>query len=268
MELSVPVWPHALREWRVSMSGHGSVCSQRFEYKYVISEAQAEGVTAWAMAHLEPDVHADRAHHNEYMVQSLYLDTDDLSLYHDTVVGKLNRFKLRVRWYDDQPDTPAFLEIKARRNDVIEKARAPVRKKPVERIMGGFFMSPSDLDENTPETLGALGRFCEMGAKLAARPVLIVRYRREAYIDPTGRPVRLTVDRDIKCLRAGRLVGDIENQPWLATADPRAVLEVKFTDTFPNWARDMVQALNLMRTSAAKYVRSVDALAAMGVGMA
>ena len=47
-------------------------------------------------------------------------------------------------------------------------------------------------------------------------------------------------------LRAALSKLDGLHQADVSFADKRAVLEIKFTDTFPNWARDMVQALNLM----------------------
>ena len=55
-------------------------------------------------------------------------------------------------------------------------------------------------------------------------------------------------------------------EEWVALPGGAVVLEIKFTDSFPSWCADMVQALSLRRTSAAKYSRSVDALVDMGVG--
>ena len=40
-----------------------------------------------------------------------------------TLDGHRKRFKLRVRWYDDDPDAPAFCEIKRRTDKVIHKTR-------------------------------------------------------------------------------------------------------------------------------------------------
>ena len=52
-------------------------------------------------------------------ITSLYLDSSALHLYRQTVQGIKNRFKLRIRFYDDNPGNPAFLEIKRRVTDVI-----------------------------------------------------------------------------------------------------------------------------------------------------
>lgn len=36
------------------------------------------------------------------------------------------------------------------------------------------------------------------------------------------------------------------------------ILELKFTDRFPDWMREMVQAFNLQRTSVPKYIHCVN----------
>ena len=49
-----------------------------------------------------------------YRVCSLYLDTPQLALYRQSKDGIKNRYKLRIRFYDEDADGPAFLEIKQR----------------------------------------------------------------------------------------------------------------------------------------------------------
>ena len=85
------------------------VVAQRFEAKYVIGELQAEAITHYIKPFVEPDPHAP-----EYPVTSLYLDSPDLALYQSSDMGEKNRFKLRVRSYDDAPRSPLFLEVKQR----------------------------------------------------------------------------------------------------------------------------------------------------------
>jgi len=48
---------------------------------------------------------------------------------------------------------------------------------------------------------------------------------------------------------------------------PGIVLELKFTDRFPNWMRQMVQTFNLFRTSMAKYVTCAMAMTPDGLEM-
>jgi len=80
----------------------------RFEQKYIISEEVALQVRDHVRSFLELDEHGVNKPDNSYPVHSLYLDSDDLKLYWATINGDKNRFKLRLRFYDDNPDTPVF----------------------------------------------------------------------------------------------------------------------------------------------------------------
>ena len=250
------------------MLGDGGAGLQRFEYKYLITEPQAELVRGFASPYLCPDSHADLWHGNGYTVYSLYLDSQDLRLYHSSVTGEKNRFKLRARWYDGNPKRPVYCEIKARKLDVIVKQRAPVRKDSFERIVSNFCVMPEDLFEGSGGDPGASDRFVELCSKLWARPTVVVRYMREAYVDPGGAPLRLTMDRHLSCLRSQEPTLVTDGPGWIDHEEDRVILEVKFTDTFPAWAREMVRTLNLVRASAAKYVQSIDTLTRCGIGLA
>ncbi|MFW6163329.1 MAG: VTC domain-containing protein [Planctomycetota bacterium] len=250
------------------MAANCQTIQQRFEYKYLITEAQAEVVRGYAAANLAPDPHTDAARGHSYPVYTLYLDTADLALYHSSRDGEKNRFKLRIRSYDGGPETPAFLEVKARCGDTIQKRRAPVRQEAVARVLGGFCPSAADLATGSPEALGAACRFCELGAALMARPTALVRYVREAYVEPDGGPMRLTIDRAIACRHAQRRAVEQDGPGWVALRNRWVVLEIKFTDTFPLWASEMVRALALPRTSSAKYVESLSALMRATTAMA
>jgi len=245
-----------------------SVSWQRFEYKYLINRAQARLASAIAAAHMVPDIHADALHGNEYPVYSLYFDTRGLRLYGSSVAGEKNRFKLRVRCYEASGGGPAYFEIKSRRGDVVHKQRAAVRRDLAERVAGGFCVVPEDLVEFSPEGFCAVEEFCRLGASLMARPRVWVHYRREAYVDPHGTGARVTLDRHLMCRWTTSPVPEPDGPGWIELPEEWVVLEVKFTDTFPNWAREMVQALDLVRTSMAKYVSAVDTLAEFGYAVA
>lgn len=243
------------------------VVSQRFEYKYLVSEAQASLVRSFASSYMSADCHTDAAYDNQYDIYSLYLDSPDLRLYRRSRNGEMNRFKLRVRYYDARSGTPVFVEVKARKNDCICKQRAAVSKECVERVLGSYFLSAEEMSAPGACDLDALERFCELGAALSARPKVIVRYTREAYEDPRGGSLRLTMDRNLACRHMDGPTFAFDDFGWIDLPSEWVVLEIKFTNTFPKWVCEMVQALGLVRTSAAKYVRSVDALLNAGYGL-
>jgi len=241
---------------------------RRCEYKYLITEAQAAFVRAFATCHLAPDPHAVPALGPNYPVYSLYLDSPDLRLYYSSVAGLKDRLKLRVRCYDDRPGSPAFLEVKARNGDVVLKRRAQVRKDAASRLLSSFYGTADDLLKHSPEHQASMERFCSLCAKLDARPWVFVRYMREAYTDPGGAPLRVTMDRHVACLRTNAARLTPHRPGWVDLPNVPVVLEIKFTDTFPTWLSEMVRELDLVRVRSPKYVRSMETLAALGFGVA
>ena len=87
---------------------------QRFEFKYVVDEAKALAVRGFVQGCLVVDEAGARKPDYGYHVNSLYLDSRNFSTFWHWVNADRNRFKLRMRFYDPQPDTPVFLEIKRR----------------------------------------------------------------------------------------------------------------------------------------------------------
>src|SRR6185369_5513366 len=104
-------------------------------------------------------------------------------LYRMTVQAQMNRFKLRVRYYDNEPTSPVFFEIKRRVNDVILKDRAQVRRESLRELLLGRSPSPSDLpDPRDTDSYSALRKFCDLRNGLSAEPKLNVYFEREAWI--------------------------------------------------------------------------------------
>src|SRR5216110_3978995 len=109
----------------------------RFELKYLISENTAQRVRDFVRSYLALDEYGVGRPNYSYDVHSLYLDSDSLEIYWRTVNGDKNRFKLRLRYYSDNPKSPVFFEIKRRMKDVILKQRGGVRQSAVESVLTG-----------------------------------------------------------------------------------------------------------------------------------
>ena len=73
---------------------------QRLELKYIISEQQALAVRDFVQMYLEIDEYSKDKPNFSYRIHSLYLDSDDLKTYWDTINGTKNRYKLRLRYYN------------------------------------------------------------------------------------------------------------------------------------------------------------------------
>ena len=95
--------------------------NQRSELKYHVPEEKARRIRDYVQAYLEIDEYGAGQPDLSYPTLSLYLDSDALDTYWHTINGDRNRFKLRLRYYDDHPNTPVFFEIKRRVNHVILK---------------------------------------------------------------------------------------------------------------------------------------------------
>jgi hypothetical protein len=232
--------------------------SSRYELKYLVTEYQATAIRDFSRPSLEPDPYYVPGTQG-YPVHSLYLDTADLVLYHQTMQGLKNRFKLRIRFYDDDPDSPAFLEIKRRTTNVIGKQRAGMTKKGVNQLLSGAWPNPSELRKRDEKSLIAMETFCKYRDQIAAVGSHYVSYLREAYVAPSSDHVRVTFDRQLRGgyyeqgepLRVPRRQNDVN-------PGGEVILELKFTDRFPGWMGDLVRVFNLQRLSVPKYCDCVD----------
>src|SRR5687767_7066857 len=86
----------------------------RFELKYLINERRARAIRDFASIHMIRDPHARPDMAYSYPIYSVYLDSPALCIFNTTMDGRKNRFKLRVRYYNDKPTSPVFFEIKRR----------------------------------------------------------------------------------------------------------------------------------------------------------
>jgi len=130
----------------------------------------------------------------------------------------------------------------------------------VERLLNGHWPAHGDVIDQSPRGVAVLQQFSGLRAMVQADGRVIVSYMREAYVTEHDNSVRVTFDRRIRGYRyAGRGSLARVGRP----AEPPVegvVLELKFTDRFPIWMRQMVRTFNLERRSMAKYVACVSAL--------
>lgn len=241
--------------------------SNRFEFKYMINEAYARRIREIAQRHLVPDEYADPNKNNSYEIHSVYLDSPGYALAQATLNGLKNRFKLRLRFYDDRPESPVFFEIKRRLNDVICKERTGVKRDRVLPLLKRRFPDRDDLLKFSPKAFDSLRHFCALRDAIGADQGILVSYSREAYVSPHDNSVRLTFDRGLSSGRfdPGLRINRLEDryQPHL----PHVILEMKFTDRFPNWMQDIVYTFNLQRSPMAKYVACAVSLDSLTTGL-
>jgi hypothetical protein len=247
---------------------------QRFEMKYLISEATARAMRQFVRCHVVPDEFAAQSPDYSYAVHTLYLDSPDLCLYGATEGGDKNRFKLRVRFYDNGPDAEAFFEVKRRRNECISKLRAKVRRDAVEPLLAGEWPQLRHLARPDAKQLFALHEFCRLMRHLNAKPKSHVGYRREAWMSPGNNSLRLTFDRQVQCEPqfGASLHAKVNDTSAVEPFESQVIFELKFTSRMPTWCSELVRVFGLVRGGAAKYAAGVallgeHRLSSRGVGL-
>jgi hypothetical protein len=232
----------------------------RMELKFLIPEETALKVREFIRGQLELDEFCMGKPNLSYGIHSLYLDSENLDLYWHTINGNKNRYKLRIRFYDDRPATPAFFEIKRRVDNAILKSRAAVRRSAVESLVTGQLPEPSHLLSDNPSELVALQNFSRLMLGIGAKPAGQVNYVREAWVSPNDNSVRVTMDRAVQTVPRfhAKLATQVESTPFVF--GKLVILELKYTGRFPNWFRDLVQTYHCMQCGAAKYAGGIDLL--------
>ena len=94
-------------------------------------------------------------------------------------------------------------------------------------------------------------------ADLQATPKTHVGYLREAWVTEDDNSVRVTLDRDVSSM--AHFTYDIATrmENVVMPFAPDVILEIKFTNRYPDWLRQLVETFGVMQCGAAKYVEGV-----------
>lgn len=230
---------------------------QRFELKYLVPESLTSCIRDFVSSHLELDEFGISRPGRAYPVHSIYLDSEDLQTHHAYISGTKNRYKLRLRYYDDKPDSPVFFEIKGRVDNCIRKSRCGVRREVVRDVLAGQLPSRAGFITREPRHFEALERFILLMQSINARPKAHNHYLREAWVSAHDNSVRVTFDRQIQIEPYFKDEPDTAMRSPVFVYSPVVVMELKFTTRFPNWFTGMVERFNLMQGSSAKYCGGV-----------
>lgn len=227
---------------------------RRYECKYLISEATAQEVRRHLQPYVTVDPYAVDSPDHSYDITSLYLDSPDLRLFHETRNGLRKRLKLRIRSYSEQAGAPAFLEIKRRHNQLVLKGRTRLQREAVELMLDGGVPATHDLAGSEQ---ACFDEFNAWTARWIAQPVVWVGYRREAYMGRHNSDVRITFDRALRCAPADHGYAVLGHRNWRPIEPRDVVLELKFTTAFPLWLSRLVQRIGLRQQSYSKYGNAV-----------
>lgn len=242
-------------------NSHDVIC--RRESKYLVPEAMVPAITRAIAGICSPDERAGRD--GRYVVNNVYLDTDDLRFYYDTKHKRTNRFKPRVRYYGAEPDGSLWLELKHKVNNVTWKVRrrADVSEWP-NVITDGSRLGRGDAQ------LTIANCFEEAVSRFRARPVIHVQYVREPYVSEIDTYGRITFDRqlsfrplhsspDLAATNDGIYYDDPVTS-LCSSDDSPVVLEIKSETEVPGWMIALVQRFELVQRGFSKYCYGIDNL--------
>lgn len=225
---------------------------QRYECKYGVTEQQAAQLKHYFAPHLALDPFA-KSKGGSYRIVSLYLDSPDLILHRSAIEGERDRYKLRIRVYANDPKRPIFLETKHRVNSLISKTRVKVCNETVARLID----NPVPGREMSERDRAAFDDFVHRVRILDAKPMVLVRYNREAFAGLDDRTARVTFDRRIMSSAMDRMAVRCEGTGWNSIPNHKTLLELKFTGRCPTWMSEAIDRLELQRVSFSKYTQAM-----------
>ncbi len=231
----------------------------RFEFKYVLAKDLRDEVESELKYFLDFDPFVENRPHHQYLVRSLYFDDPYYTAFFDKIDGLHTRSKFRVRTYTDNPDddTPYFLEIKGRHNNLVFKHRDIVKT-----VSGGIKEKGDDLAafllKHVPESPLRTQFEYEIHKK-RIRPVALIDYFRRPYISKYDPEFRLTFDEQLQ--------GTVTKSMFPSSTDRcrnlipgYTVMEVKFRRHIPSWFHRIIQSYNLWRVSLSKICEGIETL--------
>jgi hypothetical protein len=214
-----------------------------YELKFAILEGALDRVAEWARTHLPPDPRAGAAGGDTYPIHSLYFDTDALDVYHRS--PGYRKSKYRVRRYGQE--AVLFLERKTKSRGRVREQRTAIPEAELVRLEQAA-PEPGDWDGEWFRH-----RLRERGLVPQCR----IAFRRLARAsEAEGGPVRLALDRDVRCaLARGLDLGDLGEGHWRPIAGN--TLELKFRGGLPRLFKDLVRELSLSPHPGSKYRQAV-----------
>jgi hypothetical protein len=253
-----PAKPDRKMQFRESYPG-------RYELKYVIPAELVPKIRAYIKPYCEPDPHC-KGDPPEYRITTLQLDSPNLALHYAKLWDATDRFKLRARTYEPIGSSPVFMEVKAKFRTTIVKYRCNIPfEKWGKHLFGDEIIRGLNFKDRKSEQ--NFYQFVRLTKQLGARPVVLIRYRRESYFGKYDHYSRVTFDRGLQYQqtyswdswgRNGRWAYLDKGMDQSRRQDMEGdysgvVMELKTLHDVPTWIQNLVHDLDLTRQGHCKY---------------
>ena len=211
----------------------------RHEDKFCLSMAEYNLIRQKIKRLLPKDTHARAGY---YWVRSLYFENYRFGSFNDKLDGIGERYKYRLRMYDNDSNSIKF-EVKIKKGEYVRKKVLKVDEREARAIIDNDF---SILLKRKMETEYAdiiLNQF---------KALMIVDYKREPFIyKPCG--LRITFDSDLSAGQyPDKFFHNKAAEMPLAVESP-VIMELKYSDWLPGWLTDLIRSDIGTRRSISKY---------------
>ena len=219
------------------MSGIQS-CFQRYEKKYLLTEAQYLAMRLGMAAYMEPDEHP------RYSIGSVYYDTDRYELIRASLEKPVYKEKLRMRSYGVPGSRDAaFVELKKKYDGAVYKRRITMEMREAALWLAGE--RKSDGSQISREIDWFLGFY-------RPKPKVFIAYDREAYAAADGGEVRITFDTRLRA-RSGDLDLRLGDHGVPLLPEERFLMEIKVPGAAPLWLARLLSENGIFPVSFSKY---------------
>lgn len=223
----------------------------RKEIKFLLDMNQYENLMEEIHKYMNPDKYCVGG--KEYGIYNIYYDTPDDFLIRESLAKPYYKEKIRLRSYYSpaSPDSLVFLEIKKKIGGIVTKRRVSMTLAESDE-----YFATRRKPEAKKYITGQV--FTELDAFLDHYPVApkqYISYQREAFFGKDNSDFRLTFDRKITERRFD-LGLDHESYGNQIIREDQRLMEVKVSDSMPEWLIQKLSELQIYKTSFSKYGRA------------
>ena len=208
--------------------------------------------------HIQPfmnlDPYVNNNHH--YEVRSIYFDSPFRKSFLEKTNGIKTRIKLRIRYYPDFQNGDnelVFIELKKKNNENVSKNRVLVPFEDVFKIIDNstsrakeFHKKASNEDKSNLEEIWYLYN------RYHLKPVCVVCYYRQPFMDKMENRFRITFDTNIKVRNFNFDLHYGDGSRYVIPPN-FCVMEMKFNSFIPNWAIKILQRNDVIQQKMSKF---------------
>ncbi len=213
---------------------------KRYELKYLLTPPQKEAV----LRALETEMSLDS--YGRTTIRNLYFDTDTFRLIRRSLEHPVYKEKLRVRSYRRAGETDrVFVELKKKSESVVYKRRMAMPQAQALLWLSGDGDAPPE--SQIAKEIEYFRRFYS-----PLFPRVFLSYEREAFFDPAGSDLRVTLDEAV-LYRRDALSLDTEPSGVRLLPPGTTLMEVKTSGGFPLWMAHLLSRERIFKTTFSKY---------------